>query len=121
MSLLHTLLYGVWNGPRSRCIPELKLGLHLDFAVNDNAAGIMFMVVRQSSLLPSSCSSVRACSKVGRSRNVSAPGLCCKQYCCCWHGCHVIFLILIVIHPPFFHRRVCIDFGNPEPIYLIVY
>ena len=29
------------------------------------------MVVRQSSLLPSLCSSMRACSKVGRSRNVS--------------------------------------------------
>ena len=29
------------------------------------------------------------------------------------------FLILIVIHPPFFHRRVCIDFGNPEPMAVV--
>ena len=42
-------------------------------AVNDNTAGksIMLMVVRQSSLLASSCSSIRACSKVCRSQNVS--------------------------------------------------
>ena len=107
MSLLHTLLCGVWNGPRSRCIPELKLGLHLDFTVNDNAAGIMFMVVHQSSLLSSSCSSIRACSEVGRSRNVSAPGLCCKQYCCCWHGCHVIFFN-INSHPSSFLPSSCL-------------
>ena len=72
------------------------------------------MVVCQSSLLPSSSSSVRACSEVGRSRNVSdlnlGPHL---GFFVNNNGCHVTFFnIKIAIHPPFFHRHVCIDFAT---------
>ena len=86
----------------------------------------MLIVICQSSVLPSSISSIRACSKVGRSRDVSDLNLSphlgfVVNNNAAGMGVMLFFLILIVLHPRFFHRRVCIDFGNPEPIYLIVY
>ena len=80
------------------------------------------MVVCQSSLLPSLSSLIRACSKVG-SLNVSdlnlGPylGFVVNNNAA---GMGIMLIFLILSHPSSSFHRVCIDFGNPEPIYLIV-